>query len=105
MKKRFLYFIGLLVLSILFLYFGGWSLIIGEKKSFLDTLFNGDSGFILRQDTLAIRFNENYYGFNNIHRFFDSPFISWILWFFGLFGLYYSFKIIIFGVESLNNNT
>jgi hypothetical protein len=104
MGKRILYFFGLLILFILAFIIGGWDLIIGAKKSLLTILLEGDSGLIWTSDTLAVRFNDKYYGFLNTHRFFNAPFIAWILLMFSLISLYYSLKILFFGDESIEED-
>jgi hypothetical protein len=59
-----------LIVTVLLLYVGGWSLLWKEKQQVTDSFTLADNGF-------AIKFNDNYYGLRFKARFFDSPVVSW----------------------------
>ena len=84
-------------------FFGGWHLVLGEKPSKLDQFlhFLGTGrikqDFIWDENCIAIRINESFWGFATNDRFFDAPFIQWLMLGFALGAFYYALKILIFG--------
>lgn len=86
-------------------FFGSWSLVLGEKVSKLDQflLFLGtgklQQDFIWDQYAVVFRINEGFWGFAQNDRFFDAPFVQWIMLGISIATFVYAGKILIFGNE------
>jgi len=79
-------FILIMLISILIFYFGGWNIIWGDT---------GTS--VLEVNRVAIGINGKMYGLIDVHRFFNSHIIAWILFAFALFFAITAFLRLIFG--------
>ena len=83
-------FVIAMILSPAIIYGCGWKIIWGAQ-SFLNIYKT--KAFMLKEGGFAIRFNQELYGMEITHRFFDSPVVSWIgfvlavMLFFGAFSL------------------
>lgn len=89
-------------------FFGSWHLVLGEKINiFLQYLSSGNfeqKNFILDSYGFVFRINEGYWGFVRNDRFFDAPFIQWIMLLFALSAIFLAIRILFTGsVESDEN--
>lgn len=81
MKSIIAYFI----ISFVTIFVGGWKIIWGIQIGLLEITHKD---FICDSTGVALRVNSGYYGLVDIHRFFDSPAISWILLIIGIGGIF-----------------
>ena len=79
MQKFFLRIISILF-GIGLIYIGGWKIGLVEQNLFLES-----QDLIFNKTAIAIRIDQYYFGLFDIHRFFNSPVISWIFLILGLF--------------------
>lgn len=84
-------------------FFGGWQIVWGEKINLLkQMLLTGnlhlkEQSLLFLETGFVIRINELYYGFAVSSRFFDSPFIQWIMLFPSLYLMLRGVFYLIFG--------
>jgi len=71
--------IGQIIITVVLLYIGGWTIDWGKQLRTQDALVVENNGWEIRVQT-------DYYGMSFSARFFDSPAISWVLFFAG-FGI------------------
>lgn len=81
--------VGIIILSIIawiaILIFTGWDFVIGSSLFF-------QKSFILDETGILIKINSNFYGFMDMHRFFNSPVLAWI-------GFGFAFFVLIGGIK------
>ncbi len=81
--------VGIIILSIILwiviLIFTGWDFVIGSSFFF-------QKSFILDETGILIKINSNFYGFMDMHRFFNSPVLAWI-------GFIFAFSVLIGGIK------
>jgi hypothetical protein len=89
-------------------YIGGWHFVLGEKIDLLKQMLMTGNLHLKEQSSLffetgfVFRINKLYYGFAFTNRFFDAPFIQWIILFPSLYLMVRGIFYLIFG--GLNND-
>jgi hypothetical protein len=87
-------------------FFGGCHLVLGEKMSKLNQFLHFLGTGKMKQDFLfdigdnnviAVRINEGYWGFVWDNRFFDAPFIQWMMLVFSIGAFFYALRFLILG--------